>query len=124
MPVDQSTPRSADTARVVTYGSQVSHRLAAAAVLLAVAAPLSACSIGTPTLDAADVEKTIDEELTAQIGRSPDAVDCPDDLTGEVGASLTCTLTDGDQTYDVEVTVTSVKDSDVNFDIQVADQPS
>jgi hypothetical protein len=43
-------------------------------------------------------------------------------LKGEQGATLRCDLKDGNQTYGVTVTVTSVVAGDVNFDIKVDSQ--
>ena len=53
----------------------------------------------------------------------PDSVDCPDNLKGEVGATTRCMLKDGDDAYGVNVNVTKVEGTNVNFDIKVDDQP-
>ena len=49
---------------------------------------------------------------------------CPDDLPGEVGGEMRCELTEGSDTLGLTVTVTSVEDTTVNFDIEVDDMPS
>lgn len=84
------------------------------------AATLAGCSAGA--MSQADVEDQISTQLTAQIGQTPDDVKCPGDLKAEVGASMTCVLTAGTDTVDVDVKVTEVDGSNVKFDIQVADQ--
>jgi predicted thioesterase len=76
------------------------------------------------TVDKNQVANTISQKLTEQVGRKPDSVTCPDNLKGAEGATLRCQLTDGSQTFGVNVTVTAVQGADVNFNIQVDDQPS
>jgi uncharacterized protein DUF4333 len=75
------------------------------------------------TVDKNQVAKQISDQLTQQVGRAPDAVTCPDNLKGTVGATLRCDLKDGDQHDGVTVTVTSVNAGEVDFDIKVDDQP-
>ena len=78
----------------------------------------------TTTVDRDAVAEQISTQLTEQVGTEPDSVECPGDLDAEVGATMTCVLTDEGTSYDVEVTVTSVEGDNVAFDIQVADQPN
>jgi hypothetical protein len=66
----------------------------------------------------------ITKQLEEQVGRAPDQVTCPQDLKGEVGVEERCELTDGGDTYGVNVTVTSVEGKDIKFDIKVDDKPS
>ena len=75
------------------------------------------------TVDKNQVAKLISDQLTQQVGKKPDAVTCPDNLKGNVGATLRCEATDGGQTYGVNVNVTSVDAGDVKFDFKVDDQP-
>ncbi len=42
---------------------------------------------------------------------------CPDDLAAKVGAQLNCTMEVKGQTFNVNVTVTSVNGNDVKFDM-------
>lgn len=86
---------------------------------------VSACSfsVGTKTVDKDKVAEQVSQQLGQQIGREPDSVECPDDLEGKEGATLRCTLTDGGQTYGVDVVVTSVEGKDVKFSIKVDDTP-
>jgi hypothetical protein len=94
---------------------------AAAAVTTAAACSFSA---GTSvSVDKAELAKQISAQLKQQVGRAPDSVDCPDNLKGEVGATTRCMLKDGDDAYGVNVNVTKVEGTNVNFDIKVDDQP-
>ena len=95
-----------------------------------VAVLVSACSVsvGTASLSATEVE----EKATAALAESQGIpleemppLECPSDLTAEVGASIVCVIGDPAQgnTYDVTITVETVEGDDVGFDIQVADAP-
>jgi Domain of unknown function (DUF4333) len=95
-----------------------------ALVLGAAATVVVGCTSGPPTVAKKDLSGEISEQLKQQVGRAPDSVTCPDDLKGEVGTKERCELKDGNDTYGVTVTVTSVKDSDVKFDIKVDEKPS
>jgi hypothetical protein len=75
------------------------------------------------TVNKNDVAREVSDQLEAQVGHKPDKVTCPDNLKGVQGATLRCTLTDGADTYGVNLTVTSVEGGDVKFDIKVDDQP-
>lgn len=90
-------------------------RASAVALTLLAAALLSSC--GTATASSSDVEDQIVSTLKDTDGNGVDSADCPDDLEGTVDQSMTCTATVGDQTFDVEVKVTSVDGSDIKFDI-------
>ncbi|WP_137294244.1 DUF4333 domain-containing protein [Nocardioides dongxiaopingii] len=94
---------------------------AAALVLGGCSAEVSVGS-DTPSVDQAEVETKISEELEAQVGQAPDAVDCPGDLEGEVDETMRCVLTAGEDEVGVTVTVTDVEGTDVGFDIQVDDE--
>ncbi|WP_299056122.1 DUF4333 domain-containing protein [uncultured Nocardioides sp.] len=76
------------------------------------------------TVSAGDVEEQITSQLTEQVGTEPENVDCPDDLEAEEGATTTCTLEADGEEYDVAIEVTGVDGDNVNFSIQVADQPN
>jgi hypothetical protein len=91
---------------------------------------VSACSVsvGTASLSATEVE----EQATAALAESQGIpleemppLECPSDLTAEVGATMVCVIGDPAQgnTYDVTITVETVEGEDVGFDIQVADTP-
>ncbi|MGP9539273.1 DUF4333 domain-containing protein [Brachybacterium sp. AOP43-C2-M15] len=95
-------------------------------VLAAAAAfALAGCgALGTGSVPADEVETQISDKLTEMVGQTPEDISCPDDLPAEEGAEMTCVLSDGGETIDVAVTVTSVEDGNVNFDIEVADAPN
>ncbi len=93
-------------------------------------ATLTACtvSVGTPSLSSTEVE----EKATAALAESQGIpleemppLECPSDLTAEVGASIVCVIGDPalGNTYDVTITVETVDGEDVGFDVQVADMP-
>jgi hypothetical protein len=75
------------------------------------------------TVDKAQVASVISDRLTAQVGKKPDSVTCPDNLKGNMGATLRCELVDGTDKYGVNVTVTNVDAGDVSFDFKVDDHP-
>jgi hypothetical protein len=90
----------------------------AAAGLMAGAGACS-CSIGTSShaVSKNDVAQQITSKLTDAAGNKPDSVTCPSDLEAKVGAQLNCTMKVKNQTYTVNVTVTSINGSDVKFDM-------
>lgn len=96
--------------------------LAAAGGALALTALLAGCSAGSVSAD--EAATLAEDQLEEQVGQRPD-VTCPEDLPAEVDATIECELTaeDMDETYGVTLTVTSVEDNTVNFDIQVAEEP-
>lgn len=81
---------------------------------------LAAC--GTSSVDQDEVERQVSQQLTKQVGQEPDSIDCPGDLEAEKGTTMRCTLTEGDESLGLTVTVTAVKDSKVSFDIAVDDK--
>ena len=90
----------------------------AAAGLMASAGACS-CSIGSSShaVSKSDVAQQITSKLTDAAGNKPDSVTCPGDLPANVGAQLNCEMKDKNQTFNVNVTVTSVNGSDVKFDM-------
>jgi hypothetical protein len=100
------------------------RRLFGSAVLaFAAAATVAACSFGGVSVDKDKVAQEVSDQLATQVGRAPESVTCPEDLKGEVGATMRCKLEDGGDTYGVEVKVTKVEGTDVKFDIKVDDEP-
>ncbi|MCX6474479.1 DUF4333 domain-containing protein [Rhodococcus sp. (in: high G+C Gram-positive bacteria)] len=99
----------------------MTKRPAVGIVLLSAALATGACSasVGTPQVDKSEVASQISTQLAEKIGEPPDDVTCP-----EVGASITCILTEQGTEYDVTATVTSVDGESANFDIKVADVPN
>lgn len=98
------------------------------ALLLApvAALALAGCSfsVGGTSVDQEELEQTISDKLAEQVGTTPDDISCPGDLDAEEGTTMTCVLTHEGTSYDVTITVTGVEGTDVDFDIQVADEPS
>lgn len=90
--------------------------IAVAAGLFGLGLALTGCS---GTVDSADVEEQISTQLESQIGEAPEDVSCPDDLPAEEDAEIRCEITFAGETLGVTVTVTSVEDNTVNFDIEV-----
>lgn len=89
----------------------------AAAGLLAGATACS-CSVGSShAVSKSDVAGQITSKLTDAAGNKPDSVTCPNDLPAKVGAQLNCEMKVKNQTFNVNVTVTSVNGSDVKFDM-------
>jgi ribosomal protein L12E/L44/L45/RPP1/RPP2 len=61
-------------------------------------------------------DDSVEEQVKSQLGT--DTADCPTDLQGELGQSIVCSATKGDDAFDVKVTVTSVEGNTINFDIE------
>lgn len=77
----------------------------------------------TGEVDGPKVAAAVSEQLTATAGRSPDRVTCPD-LPAVVGSSIRCELVAGPDTLGLTVTVSSVRNGRVAFDVQVDAAPS
>ncbi|MET8775133.1 DUF4333 domain-containing protein [Nocardia sp. NPDC050713] len=95
----------------------------ALAGLFALAFLAAGCSVevgsSTPQVKESELEKSVQQTLTEEVGKKPDSIDCPDDLEGKVGTTMRCTLTAGGETLGLTVTVTSVEDDTVNYDVAV-----
>jgi Domain of unknown function (DUF4333) len=78
---------------------------------------LTACSSGPKMVSKDDIAKQITDKMTDAAGNKPDSVSCPDGLKGQVGAQLNCAMKIKGQDYNVNVTATSVKGDDVQFDM-------
>lgn len=85
------------------------HRAAALLAGACGLALLTACGSVAPA-------DAVEQQIVAQLGAV--TADCPDDLDGTVGSTLTCAATDGDGPFDVTVTVTSLTDGDINFEME------
>ena len=95
----------------------ISGALAGAVLVLTTACSVSIGSGGS--LDEADLEKQVSNSLEKQFGQKPDKIDCPGDLKAKKDTTMRCTLTAGADELGLTVTVTEVKGSRVNFDIEV-----
>jgi hypothetical protein len=92
--------------------------VAAAAAGLMAGAGACSCSIGSShAVSKSDVANQITSKLTDAERNKPDSVTCPNDLPAKVGAQLNCTIKVKNQTFNVNVTVTSVNGNDVKFDM-------
>lgn len=67
-----------------------------------------------------------DDRVEAQIRSrlGTDSADCPGDLRGEVGRSIVCTATKGDDGFDVTVTVIAVEGTAIDFEIEPVLRPA
>lgn len=77
---------------------------------VAVASTLAFAGCGTETIDNADLESKLADQLSADAGVNPDdvSVSCPEDIEVEEGREFDCTLTapNGDEVT-VNVTLTN-----------------
>ena len=100
------------------------RKLPAATAFIALLLSVSACSVSTgddPKLSQSDVEDKAAEQLAAQSGDEV-TVECPDDLDGEVGATMTCTFEDSaGVSGELDLEVTEVDGSTIDFDIEVTE---
>ncbi len=67
-----------------------------------------------------------DDRVEAQIRSrlGTDSADCPGDLRGEVGRSIVCTATKGDDGFDVTVTVIAVEGTAIDFEMEPVLRPA
>lgn len=77
--------------------------------------------IASASVSAADLQQMISSEIGTQ-GAPPDSVACPEDLASDVGASVTCAVTKGDETRGVTVSVVSVDNGQPQFSMKLARQ--
>ncbi|MEW2068735.1 DUF4333 domain-containing protein [Streptomyces sp. NPDC007346] len=78
-----------------------------------------------PKLSSDQLATTVAEKLAETTGQPTPDITCPEDLVGKVDTTTRCTLTAKDgSTLGVTVTVTSVEDEKINFDIKADDTPS
>lgn len=75
------------------------------------------------TLDADAVAQKAAHALAREVGKKPDSVTCPTDLTVKKGASIRCTLVGNGVPYGLTVTVESIDGDNVHLDFQVDQQP-
>lgn len=80
----------------------------------------SATDPAAPTVARDVLEPRIVELLTPQLGARPKYAVCPEDLRGQVGATLQCQMVDaGGLERQVLVTVSSVQGTTVNFNLKI-----
>ncbi|MBV9515775.1 MAG: DUF4333 domain-containing protein [Mycobacteriaceae bacterium] len=71
-------------------------------------------------VDKGDVVQAISNWAAPQLGHQPESVNCPGNLIGVVGVTMTCQLVDGGDTVPISVKVTSVDGTNVHYDIAKA----
>ena len=74
------------------------------------------------TVAQAELEREVSDQLEREVGQAPDRIDCPGDLTGEVGTEMRCVLHAGPDRLGVTITVTGVDGEQVDFDIEVDEE--
>ncbi len=100
------------------------RKLAPLLLVVLVAGCSASVSVGgDDSIDTSTLERKVSSALERSVGRAPEKVDCPDELTAEKGESTRCTLTDSGETYGLTVTVDGVKDGNYSLDIQVDARP-
>ncbi len=85
---------------------------------------LAGCS-GSLSLTADQVSTFVLEQVPPEV-REFVEVECPGSLEGEVGTTMTCTLFDDEigEEFDVDVEVTSVEGTKINFSVFISDEPN
>jgi hypothetical protein len=112
----------------VVGGGNVPLRLACSSAFALVVFALGGCSVefsvgSGEEMPKGELERSIADSLEREVGQRPDAVECPSGVTAEVGESLRCVLTAGQDRLGLTATVTAVDGDDVGVDIQVDDVP-
>lgn len=78
--------------------------------------------LASASVSAADLQQMISSEFANQAGSPPDSVVCPRDLDTDIGASVTCAVTTGDETRGITVTVASLDNGVANLSMELARQ--
>ncbi|GAB3483235.1 DUF4333 domain-containing protein [Nocardiopsis coralliicola] len=107
-----------------TRGHRITTGTALGVLPLFFAAGCSFSFGGSGAVDADQVAERSSAMLAEQVGQTPDDFTCADDLPAEVGAEIRCELASGGDTMGVTITVTEVAGQDVNWDIEVDDEPA
>lgn len=98
-------------------------RVAGVSALVCLAA---ACALpfgaGSPVVREDELERSVRQSLGEELGQEP-GVDCPGDLEGTAGTTMRCTFTAEGKTFDLTVTVTSIENDTVKYDIEVESAP-
>jgi uncharacterized protein DUF4333 len=88
-----------------------------AGALIVLTTSLAGCSSGPSVVQNDDLVSQITAKMTDASGDKPESVTCPQELKAEVGAQVNCEMKVKSQAFNVNVTVTSVSDNKVNFDM-------
>lgn len=92
---------------------------AAAGSFIAVSA---GAGIASAAVSAAELQDMISNQMASQGGSPPDSVVCPDDLSPDLGAAVTCAVTKNGETRGVTITVASVENGQVGLSMALARQ--
>ena len=111
----------------MTQTTRIAAGTAAIAAIGLLGAGLSGCSgsakvetKSTPSVSAADLQASLTDRFSSA-DTPPQSVTCTDDLVGEVGKTSICDVTFSDtNSVQAVVTVTSVDDKTVNYDVSPA----
>jgi Domain of unknown function (DUF4333) len=95
----------------------VAHALLIPCALAGLLIGASGCMSGPKTVSKSNVESQISQKMTDASGNKPESVSCPDDLKASVGAKIDCEMKIKDQTFGVNVTVTSIEGDQAKFDM-------
>jgi hypothetical protein len=71
----------------------------------------------------AELERSITDGLEREVGQRPDRIECPSGIAAEVGESIRCVLTAGQERIGLTATVTAVDGDNVGLDFQVDNVP-
>ncbi len=91
----------------------------AAGFLIALSA---GAGVASASLGAAELQEMISSKLAGLGGTAPEAVQCPGDLTSEIGSSITCAVTVDGETRGLTITVVSVDNGQLNLSMTPARQ--
>lgn len=76
-------------------------------------------SVGKFWIEEDTLEKQVSERLAEEVGETPDKIDCPSRLDGEVGKKMRCTLTEDGDSRGLTITVTEVEGGDISYNVLV-----
>lgn len=110
----------AQTTRIVAVTAAAATVGLLGTALAGCSASVKVGSSGPPTISAADLQKKLTDQFTANKA-VPQSVSCSDDLIGTVGKKATCEVVFSDtNAVQAVVSVTSVDGTTVNYDIAPA----
>ena len=82
----------------------------------------SGAGIAAASVSATELQQMISSQVSSQVGAASVTVACPGDLATDLGASITCAVTVGDETRGVTVTVASVENGEAGLSLSLAQQ--
>lgn len=93
-----------------------------AVVVSSLLALSAGAGVASASVSAAELQQMISSQVASQTGTPPAAVNCPGDLAGDLGASVTCAVTIGDETRGLTITVESVDNGRLDLGMKLAQQ--